>query len=81
MRSCAFAPDLVGQPALLFVWDLAGIPVLQPIASGSVNLGGRWITATTVPPGLAGLDVDFRTLVFGPLGGVVAGNHELVSFR
>ena len=75
------APVLTNRTAALFVWDVQGVPVIRLLATGSIDLTGKWSISGPVPTGLAGLDINFRSIVIGPSGGTIEGSKELVHFR
>ncbi|MFO0980705.1 MAG: hypothetical protein U1E76_02980 [Planctomycetota bacterium] len=75
------APTLPNATAALFVWDINGVPVIHLLAVGTIDITGKWTLSGPVVSGLSGLDINFRTLVVGPLGGTIQGQKELVQFR
>lgn len=81
VKITTMAPTLPNAPAALFVWDVSGVPVIRLLATGTIDLNGLWTIGGPVPTGLAGLDINFRSLVVGPLGGTIEGAKELVEFR
>jgi len=81
IKLTTIAPDLGNRQAALFVWDVNGVPAIRLIAVNTLDLNGRWVLSGPVPGGLAGLNINFLTLVIGPSGGTIESNRELVLFK
>ena len=81
IKLTTMAPDLKNRQAALFVWDVNGIPSIHLLAVNTLALDGTWQLTGPVPTGLAGLNINFLTLIVGPSGGTVETNHELVVFK
>jgi len=75
------APLLPNRSAALFVWDVNGIPAIHLLATNTLGIDGKWTVSGPVPTGLAGLKIDFLSLVIGPAGGTVQSNKELTLFK
>ncbi|MFO0985128.1 MAG: M64 family metallopeptidase [Planctomycetota bacterium] len=76
----ATSNGLTGTPALLVVVQVNGLPTFTKIASGTF-VNGRWTFRATVPPGLAGYDVVFRSFGLSSSGRPAGSNPETVSCR
>ncbi|MEW6742269.1 MAG: hypothetical protein AB1486_05880 [Planctomycetota bacterium] len=81
LKLTTMAPELGGQSAALFTWSVNGIPFVKPIFYFSLDWSGRFQLPGPVPPGFAGLDVEFIAYVALPGGGVAASPPELVKLR
>ena len=68
-------------PAALFVTDWDGLPVRILVAIGTIRDTGTFKVRRDVPPGLAGLDVTFRSFALDASGSVLDSADEVVFFR
>ena len=69
------------DPTALFVVEINNVPTTRLLAAGSFDAQGGWVVSGTVPPGLTGVEVAFRSFALGFSGNVVDSSNEVVSFQ
>lgn len=57
-----------GDPLVLALVDVSGVPLFQPVASGRFGVRGSWSVAGTPPAALQGTVVTFLGLGVAPSG-------------
>ena len=71
-----------GQFAILFVVEVAGVPVfLTTPASGFFNASGVWSLSAALSMSPGTFDVTFQTLALSSAGPIVSSNREVLSFQ
>ncbi|MEW6744332.1 MAG: hypothetical protein AB1486_16380 [Planctomycetota bacterium] len=68
-----------GDPTLLVVTGVNGIPVWTKVLPGSFGSNCMWTLGSPVPPGFGGLTVDFRTYAINPCGYVGVTNEATLT--
>jgi FG-GAP repeat len=70
-----------GQPALLVINSVNGLPIFVPVLTGTFDATGSWIVSGTAPPGLTGFAVSFRAYARTSTGRIIDTANELIEFN
>jgi hypothetical protein len=70
-----------GDPGVLFTWAINGSPFILPLLPVSFDAAGSWTMSSTVPTGLAGIEVDLKMLALPAGGKIMMSNDELIVFN
>jgi hypothetical protein len=66
--------------AALFIMAIDGVMQTSLVEVNQLNAKGDWRFTATVPSGLSGHSISFRSYAIGPTGKVVDSEEEVVSF-
>jgi len=70
-----------GNPVALFMVDVDGTPTFQLLALGAADAAEAFRTSGTVPSGLTGMTLTFRSYAIGGAGSVAVSADETIYFQ
>ena len=71
----------IGDLGVLFSWEINGSPFVSLLLVVSFDATGSWALNTTVPAGLAGIEVGLKMLALPAGGKILTSNEDLIIFN